>query len=256
MFVRVLFAVFCLKLFLGGANGDPCSPLTTTLQYESSSYSCDAGDSKALLSVVANRGSVQKPLVSLTSVIDLSGSMAGRKMTLLRETNLYLIEKLAESGVDHKFGVVTFSENAEEPIQLDTLTPSAAAAAKEEIKKVSQSGYTDLWAGLEKGIRQQTADSKTDKYIRAVFLFTDGKPNRGVHDTNQIIKNAKKLVKDASDDGHTILIYTFSVGDRVDVNLLAGIANAGGGLMYSVRTAVDVPKAFGSAVAGNCCNLH
>lgn len=47
--------------------------------------------------------------MSLTSVLDRSGSMKGSKIDLLKKTQQFLVNKLAEANGRNSLGIVTYS---------------------------------------------------------------------------------------------------------------------------------------------------
>lgn len=47
--------------------------------------------------------------LSLTSVLDRSESMQGRKLDLLKKTNQYLVEVMKKNSGTHDLGIVTYS---------------------------------------------------------------------------------------------------------------------------------------------------
>ena len=248
MFLRVLFAILCLGLLYADAKGHSISPISASFTNEFEAYSCDAQVVRAVLKVVAQTGGAKRSRVSLTSVMDLSGSMRGKKMRSLRDTNLYLANKLSKPWSQHKFGVVTFSQNARELVPLEELKPETLPDIQTAINGTATGGRTNIQAGLRVGMEQQINDTDAGKFVRVVFLFTDGKPTFGVRKTDKIIDYVKELVEKSD---HKILIYTFAVGNKLEVKLLDGIADVGSGVMYGVANATDMPAAFGSAIGGN-----
>lgn len=55
-----------------------------------------------------NAGSGPAPL-SLTTVLDRSESMKGRKLDLLKKTNQFLVETMMKNSGLHDLGIVTYS---------------------------------------------------------------------------------------------------------------------------------------------------
>ena len=169
-------------------------------------------------------------------------------MALLHGTNNYLVEKLTEAEVLHKFGSVTFSTDAQVLTPLEELTPETAQRVQKTINSTVPGGGTNILEGLRVGMQQQTDDTDKDGFVRVVFLFTDGVPTSGVKKKEKINAEVKNLVEAANRD---VLIYTFAIGDNLEVALLSGIAEVGGGVMYAVSDPADMPVSFGSAIGGN-----
>eukprot|EP00961_Rhodomonas_salina_P047308 635494-Rhodomonas_salina.1 len=108
----------------------------------------------AHLSAAPMRSSANfRPRISLSSVIDKSGSMKGSKMKLVQKANEFVINNL--SGQD-KLGVVTYDSNTQELIPLSKTSDMFKEEAKRVINVVEPFSSTNLSGGLFMGIEQQT----------------------------------------------------------------------------------------------------
>ena len=242
----LLLNIACLLLWTASlaANDEP--PIKTSLEYEYTDYSCEAQKATAVLRIAAAGNRDARPVLSLTSVMDVSGSMVESKLQLLQATNNYLVERLSRETVGHKFGSVIFSTKAQELTPLQELTDETKTEIQKEINATTAEGLTNLLAGIQAGIQQQTSDEQGN-YVRVVFVFTDGRPTRGERDSNHITAAVQRMVAAAKE---TVAIYTFGFGEDLDFDLLNEIADVGKGVLYILSDEVDVPKAFGSALGG------
>ena len=227
-----------------GYNGD--SGIASEVTYEYGTYSCDAEETSALFTVTATGDPATRPVLSLTSVLDVSGSMAGAdRITLMQDTNVFLLKELAELDNPHRFGTVTFSSGTRELVPLDVIKLSSVQSISNRIKGTRPGGSTNLLGGLEHGFRQQTQDSATGHFVRVIFVFTDGRPNGS---PNRIVAKAKALVAQRPD----VAIYTFGYGSNLDYTLLHRLAEVGRGTASIIKKPEDMATAFGTALAGRC----
>ena len=225
-------------------NGD--SGITSAVTYEYATYSCDAEESSALFTVMANGDQATQPVLSLTSVLDLSGSMAGAdRISLMQDTNVFLLKELAELDNPHRFGTVTFSTGTRELVPLDVIRLSSVQGISNTIKGTRAGGSTNLLAGIEEGFKQQTQDRASGHFVRVIFVFTDGRPNGS---PEGIVAKAKALVAQRPD----VAIYTFGYGSNLDYTLLHRLAEVGRGTASIIKKPEDMATAFGAALAGKC----
>ena len=224
---------------------------TSKLTYLDDSCECGAMEMTAALKVKARTRNAKKPAVMLTSVMDVSGSMK-EAMELMQKTNTFMVDMLAELREPHKFGVVKFSDDASKVEDLQILTPTSAKKINDAIRRTTVEKSTNLLAGIELGVQQQEQDTGKDPSVRAVFVFTDGKPFKGITDSDKIVARVKELVAKRPD----IAIYTFALGTSIDFDLLRRIAEAGRGTLSIIERDDQMGKAFGQALGGKGVYPH
>lgn len=101
---------------------------------------------------VASDDDNKRAPVSLSAVIDKSGSMAGSKMDLVKKTCNFM---LAQLGRRDNFGLVEYDSNVYETIPLSNNTINFQEEAKNLIDTMSSGTCTNLSGGLFSGIQQQ-----------------------------------------------------------------------------------------------------
>ena len=82
-------------------------------------------------------------------VADVSGSMAGGKMTLLKDTVKLLLGDLASKD---RVGLVTFDSHVKECLSLRILTQDAKGNAEKVVSQLRAGSSTNLSGGLFQGI--------------------------------------------------------------------------------------------------------
>lgn len=159
------------------------------------------------------------------------------------------------------------------PLLRMSSTNKATAAAT--LDRVHTGGCTNLSGGLFQGISQQIAacnvdapssadagapaapDGSASSSTHAVFLLTDGLPNRGVCDHDQLAKMLSSMLEDARRmHGVQLRVSTFGFGSDADPELLGKLADVGGGSYFFIESPEQVPDVFGEALGGllsTCC---
>ncbi|CAD7700199.1 unnamed protein product, partial [Ostreobium quekettii] len=257
---------------------------------EFKSYTREAQDVRVAFSLKAPGKLRSSAPLSLTTVLDRSGSMHGRKMELLQATSKFLVDKLAEDDGTHNTGIVVYGDDVVDLVELQPVTKKIAPLMNQAIDSVFAYGQTFLSGGLKRGLEQQR-DGPND-YVKNVFLFTDGLPTIGSTTPEDIMREMEEIRSSVScnrfgdgggnfgdggnnfgdggnnfgdggsnfgdgggnrgdgECGPSISVSTFAVGDEIDVLLLEDIARAGGGQAYIISNEDDIPIAFGDAIGG------
>lgn len=164
--------------------------------------------------------SFQRAPLNLVAVVDRSGSMAGQKLALVKETLLEIRRKLRPAD---RLALVTFDDRA-----VVALSPSPPSAGRVEgvIRRLRTGGGTNLEAGLELGFRIARRSRRFDGTTR-VMLFTDERPNIGRTDAGRF----RRMAEEAAALG--IGLTTIGVGVDFGAELAATVsAIAGGNLFY------------------------
>jgi Mg-chelatase subunit ChlD len=106
--------------------------------------------------VLAPEDESKRSVVSLSAVLDKSGSMAGSKLALVKHTCQFMLGQL---GLNDKIGVVEYDSEVNEIIPLSKTTELFQQQAARVINSMRDGSCTNLSGGLFKGIAQQQADS-------------------------------------------------------------------------------------------------
>lgn len=155
-------------------------------------------------------------------ILDTSGSMQGKIHTLAEGVS----QALGQMTAQDRFRIVTFSNSARELVDWTPATPAAVHAAIEQVKSVRPNGGTNLFGGLELGLRNLDADRAT-----SVVLVTDGVANQG------IVNPAKfhQLVR-----RYDVRVFGFLLGNSANWPLMRTIADGTGGFYAGVSNADDI----------------
>lgn len=190
------------------------------------------------LQAESSESTVQTPL-NLALVLDTSGSMdAPDKMPFLQQS---LMVFLASLQPEDRVALITYSDEAQ------LLWPSSPVGEGRWIRSTIESlrpeGSTNLHAGLMLGLAEVDRSFDIRRNNR-VILLTDGIANQGVTDPQQIAREALAYNQQG--------IYLSTIGLGLDFNdeLLATLAQQGGGAYHFVDSAQEMDKVFRQEVEG------
>lgn len=179
-----------------------------------------------------NRDKARLPL-NLSVVLDRSGSMAGDKLSYVKQAAQFLVQHLTSAD---RLSVVSYNQD------VTTNVPSQKVEKKDRIlqaiAKLVSGGTTNLSGGWLQGC-QHVASEQGERQINRVLLLTDGLANQGVTDPERIIE----MVRQKRDEG--ILTTTMGVGMDFNEDLLTRMAAEGGGAFYFIDNPDRTPAIFG-----------
>eukprot|EP00615_Pteridomonas_danica_P002409 CAMPEP_0114348680 /NCGR_PEP_ID=MMETSP0101-20121206/14895_1 /TAXON_ID=38822 ORGANISM="Pteridomonas danica, Strain PT" /NCGR_SAMPLE_ID=MMETSP0101 /ASSEMBLY_ACC=CAM_ASM_000211 /LENGTH=490 /DNA_ID=CAMNT_0001486737 /DNA_START=192 /DNA_END=1664 /DNA_ORIENTATION=- len=181
--------------------------------------------------------------VDCVVVSDVSGSMDGPKIDLLRETGKLLLNEFTEKD---RVGLVTFDSDAKVQFPIQSITENARLKAIKIVDYFRSGSSTNLSGGLFAGISQLIDDVKANRsHIRTILLMTDGQATHGLKTSSEIVPILIKMLKDTG-----ITLHTFGYGSNHDSSFLRDISNAGKGSYYFVENVDDIRSAFGDCLGG------
>jgi uncharacterized membrane protein len=162
---------------------------------------------------------------ALVLVIDSSGSMEGEKIAWAKSAAVAAAEMLGRR--DH-IGVVAFETEARWIVPLER--NGTASRTRSRIRQLGAGGGTDMMPGLEQGYK---AIQDVPASMKHVIVLTDGQTPPAAF--NQLAGKMKKA---------GITTSGVAVGPDADRTLLTGIARAGGGKFYYLRSPKEIPRIF------------
>jgi Ca-activated chloride channel family protein len=185
------------------------------------------GAAEGTYMVVVTPGSDLAPVEGGTDwafVLDVSGSMQGDKIRLLRRG---VAKAIAELGPDDRFQVVAFAQRAQRMTGawVNARTGEAAAVAT-EVEHLEAAGGTNVFAALEEAYGELEADRPT-----AVVLVSDGAANLGPHEYRDFLALQRK---------HDVRLFTFVMGNGANERLLGDLATCSGGFAKSISMQDEV----------------
>lgn len=156
-------------------------------------------------------------------VLDYSGSMSGKYQSLIEGVN----RGLSKLKPNDRFRIILFNNSATE------LTSGYTAATTENVTKFTHAietttpnGGTNLYGGLEKGIRGLDSDRAS-----AILLVTDGVANVGTTEKKAFLELLEQ---------YDVRLFTFVMGNSANRPLLDGMTKISNGFATSVSNSDDI----------------
>ncbi|CAF0983833.1 unnamed protein product [Rotaria sp. Silwood1] len=181
----------------------------------------------------ATSSSFSRVPIDLVCVVDQSGSMKGEKITLLKQTLIYIVDQLNELD---RLAIVSFNTTAFNYSHgLKHLNQQNKEMLKKSItENVKASGGTFIGCGLSMGIELFT-NRQTKNPVGGLLLLTDGQDNQ-VQDYSNLMNTLPEGV----------LCHTFGYGPDHTAALLVQLAEQGNGGTF---TYINEEEAVGPAFA-------
>ena len=205
-------------------------------------------DGFALVTLTPPSGSTATVPRDITFVLDVSGSMSGRKMEQARAAGKQLLRTLTR---DDRFRMIDFSSDVR-TFRDDFVdaTPANIDAATRYLDQLQPNGRTNIDGALDAALAQSTTrEGDDDEYahhashqiaarLGLVLFVTDGEPTVGERSPAAIAAHAAR-VRGAQ------RVFTFGLGADVNAQLIEQLALEGHGTAQFVRPDEDVERAVG-----------
>ncbi len=178
--------------------------------------------------------------LDLVVVIDVSGSMKGQKIELVKTTLDFVIDELDERD---RISIITFNSNVNKICGLKSMTKSNKEGLKDLCKtKLNPKGCTNIKKAMTSAYnvlieRTQANDSS------AIFLISDGQDTCGnnlIHIENAINDKIKKIKQ----KNEVVQVHTFGYGDDHDEKVLAMISRSAVGNFYYIKNPSFIDECF------------
>ncbi|MEP6492028.1 MAG: VIT domain-containing protein [bacterium] len=174
----------------------------------------------------------------ITLVLDVSGSMQGRKMEQARAAGHQLLGTLR---TDDRFRLIDFSSDVR--TFRDEFVPASSTNLREAgryLDALEAQGGTNIEGALREAVRPPTANGR----LPLVLFITDGEPTVGEQRPDRLAA----VAGDATGrPGAQRRIFTFGLGSDVNVSLLEQLALGGRGTAQFVRPDESVERMVGIA---------
>ncbi|KAM6344525.1 LOW QUALITY PROTEIN: inter-alpha-trypsin inhibitor heavy chain H3-like [Alca torda] len=159
-------------------------------------------------------------------VIDISISMSGRELEQTREALLKILDDIKE---DDFFNFILFGSKVHTWKEtLIKATPENLDEARKFVRGINTEGMTNLYGGVMRGIDMLNAAHEENLVPRRsasiIIMLTDGKPNVGISNTEDIQAHVKKAIEGKYP------LYNLGFGYGVDYTFLEKMALENKGL--------------------------
>lgn len=190
--------------------------------------------------------------VDLVTVLDVSGSMAGTKLALLKRAMGFVIQNL---GPSDRLSVISFSSTARRLFPLRRMTDTGRQLALQAVNSLTSNGGTNIAEGLKKGAKVMT-DRKWKNPVSSIILLSDGQDNYTVNSgaASQQQTDYTLLVPFSvhrnGEMGFHIPVHTFGFGADHDAASMHSISETSGGTFSFIEAESVIQDAFAQCIGG------
>lgn len=181
-----------------------------------------------------NKIAEERAPLSLSLVLDRSGSMQGEKLEYVKKAAAHVLDLLEPKD---KASIVVYDNNVDTIIPMHKVTDGFRVEAKDRIRGVRTGGMTFLSGGWLRGC-EEIAANNSESAINRTLLLTDGLANLGITDLEELATYAREIFR------RGIATTCFGVGRDFNEHLLEAMANAGGGNFHYLETVNAIPLEF------------
>lgn len=205
--------------------------------------------------------------IDLVAVLDVSSSMVGAKLSLLKRAVRFVIHNL---GPSDRLSIVAFSSRAWRILPLRRMSDTGHEDAIQAIDSLTSNGGTDIVGGLKKGVRV-LEERREQNAVAGIILLSDGKDNYNCDIRNPLsrppqtsnpgltpeyLNELPALI--CSSNNHsgdkegqpTIPVHTFGFGLDHDSTAMHAISDASGGTFSFIESVVMIQDAFARCIGG------
>ncbi|KAI3882051.1 hypothetical protein MKX03_006261 [Papaver bracteatum] len=170
----------------------------------------------------------------LVTVLDVSGSMAGTKIQMLRRAMGFVIDNL---GPYDRLSVISFSSNARCLLPLIFMIGSGKQHALQAVNSLVAGGEKNIIEGLEEGVKV-IEDRKHKNSVCSIMLLSDGKDAFTKRIDLQEISRLQ------------VPVHTFGFGTDHDPIMLHSIAEGSRGTFSFIESEGLIQDAFAQCIGG------
>lgn len=192
--------------------------------------------------------------VDLVTVLDVSGSMAGTKLALLKRAMGFVIQNL---GPSDRLSVVAFSSTARRLFHLRRMSESGRQQALQAVNSLVSSGGTNIAEGLRKGAKV-IEERKEKNPVCSIILLSDGQDTYtvstggggGAHQSRPDYRSLLPYSIRGGTTGHRIPVHAFGFGTDHDSASMHSISETSGGTFSFIEAEGVIQDAFAQCIGG------
>ncbi|CAH8386584.1 unnamed protein product [Eruca vesicaria subsp. sativa] len=195
--------------------------------------------------VVSDDETPSRAPLDLVAVLDVSSSMEGSKMELLKNAVTFVIQNLGDTD---RLSVVTFSSTAHRVFPLRLMSETGKQFAIQAVNSLFADGCTNIAEGLKVGARV-IADRRCRNPVPVMMLLSDGQDNFTFsHFEGHRHRTDYECLLPSSST--RIPIHTFGFGSDHDAELMHTISQVSSGTFSFIETETVIRDAFAQCIGG------
>jgi len=179
--------------------------------------------------------------MDIVVVIDVSGSMNSKAtveqnglqinvgFTILDITKHAIRTVIESMKTGDRISIITFSDTSNIVCNMMPVTMFNKEHIKSLVSNLKASGCTNVWSGINTGLKQFIKTSYNNSRTSSLLFLTDGIPSSHLLPPRGILDSLKYTLNKMKEEYIIPTIYTFGFGYSIDTQLLVDIAKIGNG---------------------------
>ncbi|XP_074366258.1 E3 ubiquitin-protein ligase WAV3 [Apium graveolens] len=190
--------------------------------------------------------------VDLVTILDISGSMAGTKLALLKRAMGFVIQNL---GPNDRLTVIAFSSTARRLFPLSRMSETGRQQALQAVNSLVANGGTNIAEGLRKGAKAME-DRREKNAVSSIILLSDGQDTYTISGSrgSQSEPNYELLLPTSihgkESHGVKVPVHAFGFGTDHDASLMHSISETSGGTFSFIEKEGTIQDAFAQCIGG------
>ncbi|XP_045827920.1 E3 ubiquitin-protein ligase WAV3 [Trifolium pratense] len=189
--------------------------------------------------------------VDLVTVLDVSGSMLGTKLALLKRAMGFVIQNM---GPSDRLSVIAFSSTARRIFPLRRMTEIGRQEALQAVNSLVSNGGTNIAEGLRKGAKV-FSDRRCKNPVCSIILLSDGQDTYTVNTRPNVGTGYQSLVpntihRNNGGIGSQIPVHAFGFGADHDATSMHSISEISGGTFSFIEAEDVIQDAFAQCIGG------
>ncbi|KAJ4774225.1 Zinc finger (C3HC4-type RING finger) family protein [Rhynchospora pubera] len=195
-------------------------------------------------------GTATRAPIDLVTVLDVSGSMSGSKLTLLKRAMGFVIHSL---GPSDRLSVVAFASSARRLFPLSRMSGPGKQRALQAVNSLTTGGGTNIADGLKKAAKV-IDERKQKNAVCSIVLLSDGQDTHTIS-ANRIHADYKALIpstilRSAATGGIQTPVHTFGFGTDHDSVAMHSISENSHGTFSFIENEEVIQDAFAQCIGG------
>ncbi|CAN6290717.1 unnamed protein product [Urochloa humidicola] len=198
-------------------------------------------------------GDAPRAPLDLVTVLDVSGSMSGQKLALLKQAMGFVIDNL---GPHDRLSVVSFSNGARRVTRLLRMSDAGKGLATSAVESLVARGGTNIAEGLRTAARV-LGERRHRNAVSSVILLSDGQDNytmtrrgHGTAPNYEALVPPQFLHAGAGAGDWSAPIHTFGFGNDHDAAAMHVVAESTGGTFSYIENEAVIQDAFAQCIGG------
>ncbi|KAJ0967614.1 hypothetical protein J5N97_024531 [Dioscorea zingiberensis] len=226
----------------------------TYMDYSAIPRSASKGNFDILIHLKAPASSIvsqtSRAPIDLVTVLDVSASMDGTKLALLKRAMGFVIQNL---GPSDRLSIICFSSTACRLFGLRCMSLSGKRHALQAVNSLMAEGGTNIVDGLKKAVKV-IEERKEKSPVCSIILLSDGQDNYyvsqsfgGILDYTHPNYQSPTFWDVIS---HQLPVHAFGFGEDHDAVILHSISETSGGTFSFIETESVLQDAFAQCIGG------